>query len=272
MGSDALARGDCSAGRGGDHDPAPSDRAYYNAATRAQAVDEYNWFYAAAPAGSGSCGTTAPPCIAPLTSDADFDNYIVPTDAAFDLGFILSNDPRPFYAHVTNLVGDRWRTPARQHPGPVPHRLHARHTLVNLTLTQAVDQLMNQQQWATDNNTVTGYVLNGAVTITNSRATPYHSPLPRVDDRRGDARTLRGRSLRLAHRRFEDGHGTRQHAGRHRPGVPIGRGPHHDHRRFGHADCDRVVHRRTSRRARGHHQPGHSHDHDHRDRGGRQCG
>ena len=45
------------------------------------------------------------PCIAPLNRpDSQFDSYIVPTDAAFDLGFILSNDPRPFYAHVTNLV------------------------------------------------------------------------------------------------------------------------------------------------------------------------
>ena len=32
---------------------------------------------------------------------------IIPNDAAFNLGFILSNDPRPFYAHTSNMGGDR---------------------------------------------------------------------------------------------------------------------------------------------------------------------
>jgi hypothetical protein len=155
---------------------------YYNAPTRAQSVDEYNWFYAAAPAGSGACGTTVPPCITPLTVDADFDNYIVPTDTAFDMGFILSNDPRPFYAHVTNLIGG-----ANAVAYPLLNKIlgtyRAAYTtatpVVNLTLTQAADQLLKQQQWTTDKNTVTGYVLNGAVSITNTtgHSAPFTAPV-----------------------------------------------------------------------------------------------
>ena len=155
---------------------------YYNAPTRAQSVDEYNWFYAAAPAGSGACGTTVPPCITPLTVDADFDNYIVPTDTAFDLGFILSNDPRPFYAHVSNLVGG---ANAVAYPllnsilGTYRAAFTTATPVVNLTLTQAADQLIHQQQWTTDKNTVTGYVLNGAVTITNGtgHSVPFTAPV-----------------------------------------------------------------------------------------------
>ena len=256
--------------------PATPRRLYYNNSTRAQAIDEYNWFYAAAPAGSGTCGTTVPPCITPLTVDADFDNYIVPTDAAFDLGFILSNDPRPFYAHVTNLVGG---ANALAYPllekilGTYRAAFTTATPVVNLTLTQAADQLIQQQQWATDKNTVTGYVLNGAVTITNGtgHSVPFTAPV---------GSTIAGATLEPYGGEVsawltagsKTGTVLDNALGRHRPGVPIRRGPHHDHRRFGHADGDRVVHRRTSRRARGHHQPGHSHDHDHRDRGGRQCG
>ena len=152
---------------------------FFNAATRAQAVDEYNWFYAAAPAGSGACGTTAPPCITPLTSDAQFDSYIVPTDAAFNLGFILSNDPRPMYAHVSNLTGDRLAYPWLDAILSRYRSVFAPTTpVVNMTLTQAADQLVHQQQWATDRNAVTGFVQNGTVTITNStgHAVPFTGP------------------------------------------------------------------------------------------------
>jgi hypothetical protein len=152
---------------------------YYNTATKAQAIDEYNWFYAAAPAGSGACGTTVPPCITPLTLDSQFDSYIVPTDTAFDLGFILSNDPRPFYAHVSNMTGDRL---AYYLLDAILNTYRSAFTaatpVVNLTLTQAADQLVRQQQWTTDRNTVTGFVQNGAISITNStgHVVPFTAP------------------------------------------------------------------------------------------------
>ncbi len=153
---------------------------YYNTSTRAQAIDEYNWFYAAAPDGSGICGTTVPPCITPLTVPADFDNFIVPTDAAFDLGFILSNDPRPFYAHVTNLAGDRLAYPLLDKIlGTYRAAFTAATPVVNLTLTQAADQLVKQQQWAIDKATVSGYVQNGVISITNApnHAVPFTAPV-----------------------------------------------------------------------------------------------
>ena len=158
---------------------------YYNAATQAQAVDEYNWLYtSAADGGSGLCGTTTPPCISPLGADG-FTSHIVPTDASFDLGFILSNDPRPFYAHTTNMVGDLSNANDRL----LYHLLDAilgtyrsvftdATPVKNLTLTEAAKQLVYQQQWATDSNAVTGYVKDGVVSITNptSHAVPFTAP------------------------------------------------------------------------------------------------
>ena len=74
---------------------------YYNTETQAAAVDEYNWLYTSrANGGSGYCedNPATATCVAPLDPATGFTSYIVPTDAAFDMSFILSNDPRPFYA------------------------------------------------------------------------------------------------------------------------------------------------------------------------------
>ena len=157
---------------------------FYNTATRAQAIDEYNWFYAPAP--DGQCTAF---CITPLTVDSQFDSYIVPTDAAFDLGFILSNDPRPFYAHVTNLVGG---VSALAYPllntilATYRNAFAPSAPVMNLTLTQAATQLARQQQWDSlvsnnivgDVNSVTGFVQNGAISITNTtgHVVPFTAP------------------------------------------------------------------------------------------------
>lgn len=164
---------------------------YYNTATRAQAIDEYNSFYAPEP--DGKCTSN---CITALTLDSQFDSYIVPTDAAFDLGFILSNDPRPFYAHSTNLIGG---VSALAYPllssilGTYRNVFAASAPLKNLNLTDAASGLVRQQKWDSydsnvpphivgDVNSVTGYVQNGVVNISKSAspavpvAVPFTAP------------------------------------------------------------------------------------------------
>jgi hypothetical protein len=153
---------------------------FYNTATKAQAVDEYNWIYtSAADGGSGMCTATAT-CITPLDLTTGFNSYIIPTATAFDMGFILSNDPRPFYAHTSNLTGDRLAYYLLDGIlNTYRAAFNAATPPTNLTVTQAADQLIHQQQWTTDKNTVTGYVLNGAVTITNTtgHGVPFTAPV-----------------------------------------------------------------------------------------------
>jgi len=149
---------------------------YYNAATVAQEVDEYNWLYTTrADGGSGYCedNPATATCIAPLDPATGYQSYIVPTDAAFDLFFILSNDPRPFYAHTSNLTEDRILY-------PLLNEVLSRYRtvfqpsapLLSRTLTQAAQELGDQDSWKVngmgDNPTVSGYVQNGQVVITNT--------------------------------------------------------------------------------------------------------
>lgn len=152
---------------------------YYNTSTRAQAADEYNWFYtSAADGGSGNCTATAT-CIAPIDVTTGFRSYIVPSDAAFDMGFILSNDPRPFYAHTANLTGDRLAYDLLDSIlGTYRAAFTAQTPVLNLTLTQAATQLVRQQSWATDADSVTGYVQEGQVSIANptGHVVPFTAP------------------------------------------------------------------------------------------------
>ncbi len=122
--------------------------------------------------GSGYCedNPATATCIAPLDPATGFTSYIVPTDAAFDLSFILSNDPRPFYAHTSNMTDDRLLYPLLESIlGTYRAAFTPATPLVNLTLTQAATVLNEQKQWATTGaDAVTGYVQNGQITVTNT--------------------------------------------------------------------------------------------------------
>ncbi|MGZ4738677.1 MAG: putative Ig domain-containing protein [Ilumatobacteraceae bacterium] len=158
---------------------------YYNTSTQAQAVDEYNWLYnSRANGGSGYCEDnpgTATCLAAPLNPATGFTSYIVPTDAAYDMTFILSNDPRPFYAHTSNLTGDRLAYHLLDTIlGTYRSVFTADTPLVELTLNQASTELVRQTQWAsTGSSSVTGYVQNGQITISNPAgvAVPLTAPV-----------------------------------------------------------------------------------------------
>jgi hypothetical protein len=96
---------------------------YYNVGTYLEEVSEYNWIYTSAPdGGSGLC--TANPatstCISPLPAgtaaeaERSFRSYIVPAETRTALGFILTGDPRPFFAHQSNLAEDGVLYPVMQ--------------------------------------------------------------------------------------------------------------------------------------------------------------
>ena len=155
---------------------------YYNTSTQAEAVDEYNWLYTSrANGGSGYCedNPATATCIAPLDPATGFTSYIVPTDAAFDMSFVLSNDPRPFYAHVTNMTDDRLLYPL---VSTILNTYRAAFTtatpLVNLTLTQAANVLDLQTKWAANSAAVTGYVQNGQINVTNTTGVSVPMTVP----------------------------------------------------------------------------------------------
>jgi len=158
---------------------------YYNAATVAQEVDEFNWLYSTrANGGSGYCedNPAVATCVAPL-DEAGFMSTIIPNDAAFNFGFILSNDPRPFYAHTSNMGGDRIIYPLI---GSILNMYRAAFApsapLENLTLTEVSETFAQQSAWAasgmSDAPSATASITSGTITIRNSGTAPVPLTAP----------------------------------------------------------------------------------------------
>ncbi|MEP6463554.1 MAG: fibronectin type III domain-containing protein, partial [Frankiaceae bacterium] len=88
---------------------------FYNTATYQELISEYNWIYTTrANGGSGLCedNPTTSTCITPLAAGSNaeaqqsYTSYLQPLEIRNALKYALTNDPRPFYAHQTNLAED----------------------------------------------------------------------------------------------------------------------------------------------------------------------
>ncbi|MEA2185906.1 MAG: hypothetical protein QOK16_917 [Solirubrobacteraceae bacterium] len=77
---------------------------YYNVSTWADQLDEYDWLYlssTAAPPGRGNCTNSATTtCFSTPVTQAEF----IDREASAVVRHMLGNDPRPHYAHQTNIM------------------------------------------------------------------------------------------------------------------------------------------------------------------------
>ena len=155
---------------------------YYNTATRAQAVDEYNWIYTSrANGGSGICednpATTS--CITPLSTTTGFQNYIVPIETRIALGHVVGNDPRPHFVHQSNQTQDRIIYPVLQNILTQYRNTFAASTpVLNPTMTQAGSELLEQRTWAAETD-ATAFYWRGQVRVSatgNGASVPVSLP------------------------------------------------------------------------------------------------
>lgn len=148
---------------------------YYNVATKADEVDEYNWIYtSAADGGSGICSNNpASTCIAPLDPNNGFDSYIVPTEVRIAYSHLVAADPAPHYAHQSNITADRILYPVLD---GVLTRYRAAYTsatpIVNPRMSEIATLQTQQASWraAVAARTVEAYLLNDRVTVINRGA------------------------------------------------------------------------------------------------------
>ena len=155
---------------------------FYNTATRAQAVDEYNWIYTSrANGGSGLCeeNPATSTCITPLSITTGFQNYIVPIEARIGLGHVVGNDPRPHYVHQSNQTQDRIIYPVLQRILSSYRGTFAANTpLINPTMTKAGTELQEQDLWAAERD-ATAFYWKGQVHISatgNGASVPVSMP------------------------------------------------------------------------------------------------
>ncbi|MGW1611812.1 hypothetical protein ACWCQZ_20720 [Streptomyces sp. NPDC002285] len=145
---------------------------YYNVGTEEEMVDEYNWIYTStADGGSGICeNNPASTCLDdPLDTATGYDEYIVPLEARTALGHAISNDPRPHYAHQSNLAEDRTLYPVLDKVLADYRALFADNTPVeNLAQSAIGTELQRRAAWqsALGKGSVTAYRIGNTVTVT----------------------------------------------------------------------------------------------------------
>jgi hypothetical protein len=146
---------------------------FYNVATYAEEVDEYNWIYTSrANGGSGICedNPTTSTCIQPLNPQTGFSQYIVPIETEIAYSHIVSTNPRPHYAHQSNITEDRILYPLLD---AILARYRATFTtatpVLNPRFAEVSQQLARQRTWqaAQRAGTVEAYLHNGRVTVVN---------------------------------------------------------------------------------------------------------
>jgi hypothetical protein len=147
---------------------------YYNVATTAEEVDEYNWIYTSrANGGSGICedNPATSTCINPLPTSTGFTDYIVPIETRIAFDHVVSADADPHYAHQSNLAGDRILYPVLN---GVLDRYAATFTaatpIVNPRFSDASTYQTQQSTWQTSRS-VEAYLLDGRVTVINRTST-----------------------------------------------------------------------------------------------------
>ncbi|POX44107.1 hypothetical protein C3489_37015 [Streptomyces sp. Ru71] len=145
---------------------------YYNVGTKAEMADEYNWIYTSrADGGSGVCenNPTSTCLAAPLDTATGYDDVIVPQEARTALGHAVSGDPRPHYAHQSNLAEDRILYPVLDQVLAGYRALFADNTPLENPRQSAIGtELQRRAAWqaALAANRVTAYRIGTTVTIT----------------------------------------------------------------------------------------------------------
>jgi hypothetical protein len=168
---------------------------FYNVGTVKEEINEYNWlFTSAADGGSGSCAASGFECVAPVDPTTGWTDKIVPDSARQALRNVLSNDPRPTYAHVANLAEDRLLYPMLDAIlGRYRSLFSAEAPLVNQTMTEASATLDAQDAWnaALAQGQVEAYAAGGevhiAVTGSYQGAVPLTVPAGTSTTEAGDA-------------------------------------------------------------------------------------
>ena len=144
---------------------------YYNAGTDEEMADEYNWIHtSAADDGSGICANTpSSTCLdAPLDPATGYRSYIVPQEARVALGHVVSGDPRPHYAHQSNLAEDRTLYPVLEKVLADYRALFADNTPAqNLAQSALGTELQRRAAWRTalGKGSVTAYRTGNTVTV-----------------------------------------------------------------------------------------------------------
>ncbi|HEY4280668.1 MAG TPA: hypothetical protein VGM91_20795 [Conexibacter sp.] len=142
---------------------------YYNVATQAQLLDEYNYLYNAPPA--GVCVNSA---VTTCQTASSTWAQIVQAESDRIFGHVMGNDPRPHYFHQTNIAETRVADGGVLYPvldavvADYRRYFAANAPIQQLSQSAVADLLARQNAWAAGSRQVTGYIEGNQVTLVNA--------------------------------------------------------------------------------------------------------
>jgi hypothetical protein len=140
--------------------PRHPSNVYYNVGTFAEQLDEYNYLYLPPELGGACVPTPVTTC---LSRPATYEEFLA-SESRIMLGHILGNDPRPNYAHQSNLAEDGTLYPLLD-AVMGRYRTWFKVGLTQPTMTQVAELLADIASWTAAVDTVEAYVIDGVVTI-----------------------------------------------------------------------------------------------------------
>jgi hypothetical protein len=138
-----------------------------DAQTVAEEVGEFNWYNdSKSDGGSGIChGSHVTSCLKPL-ANAGWLSVIVPGQAQIVLAAMLSNDPRPFFMHQSNLTADRLGYPVMDAVLSAYRAVFGPQAPVtDLPMDADGVVLRDQQLWSQESGKVSAWVEGDTLTV-----------------------------------------------------------------------------------------------------------
>jgi hypothetical protein len=155
----------------------------YDVDTVASEVNEFNWYNdSRADGGSGQCqGSKVTACLKPLSPKTGWARVIVPQQVQIVYDAVLSNDPRPFFMHQSNLTGDRLGYPVMDGVLSAYRAVYAPSAPIeNLPTSGDGTVLHDRQLWeqAQRAGSVTAWVQGSKVTVSGPPGTVVPVTVP----------------------------------------------------------------------------------------------
>jgi hypothetical protein len=152
-------------------------------ATAAEEVSEFNWDNdSKADGGSGICqASRTTRCLRPLSLKTGWTSYILPSQVQIVFQALIGNDPRPFFMHQSNLMGDRLGYPLMDAILSAYRAVYGPSApIMNLPMDRDGAVLRNEQLWtqALRAGKITAWVQGHTVIVSGPRGTPVPVTVP----------------------------------------------------------------------------------------------
>ena len=145
---------------------------YYNVGTMAEQLDEYNYIYLPPELGGKCVNSTTNTCLGAAATQQQY----VDSEANIMFDHLMGNDPKPHYAHQSNLAEDAVLYPVLE--GLLArYRPYFNTPLVQLTHAQIGQQMQRQRAWTAARAGISAYVQDGQVHVVNTTGGAIDVPL-----------------------------------------------------------------------------------------------